>query len=230
MNQYEAARNGLAHVVLLSGEAGIGKTSILDEIARRASQDGATVLRGGSSQAEGMPPYLPFLEALGRYVQDCPVGQLETQSAATSQSLVALLPELATRLGNLPASYPSPPEQARFRLYEAIGTFLQSIGAPHILVLIFDDLHWADSASLDLLSHVMRRQRDAHLLVLGAYRDSEINQNAALGHLITELSRQRTLTTIPIGPFSGPEIEALAERARGGFLSPDVSRLLYNEH
>src|SRR5690242_12466607 len=68
-HHYEAARNGLAHVVLLSGESGIGKTRLLDEMARWASLDGATVLRGGSSQAAGMPPYLPFLEALGRYIQ-----------------------------------------------------------------------------------------------------------------------------------------------------------------
>ena len=225
-HHYETARNGQAHVVLLSGESGIGKTRLLDEMAKWVSLNGATVLRGGSSQATGMPPYLPFLEALGRYIQDCPVEQLETQSAATSLALATLLPELAIRLEDLPTSHPSPPEQARFRLYEAIGTFLQSIGASHTLVLIFDDLHWADSASLDLLSHVMRRQLGAHLLVLGAYRDSEINQNSALGRSVTELSRQRILTTIPIGPLSDPEIEALAERALG-FLSPDVGTLLH---
>jgi DNA-binding CsgD family transcriptional regulator len=73
----------------------------------------------------------------------------------------------------------------------------------------------------------MRRQRGAHLLVLGAYRDSEINQNPALGRSVAELSHQRMLTTIPIGPLCGPEIEALAEHVLGGFLSPDVSTLVY---
>src|SRR5437588_11466126 len=60
-NQYEAARNGNARVILLAGELGIGKTRLLQEFAARAAQDGATVLRGGASESEGMPPYLPFL-------------------------------------------------------------------------------------------------------------------------------------------------------------------------
>ncbi len=151
---YEAAKAGHAHVVLVTGDPGIGKTRLLDEIARRAAHDGATILRGGASEAEGMPPYLPFLEALGRYIQVTPLDLLRTQIAAAPQVLATLLPELITRLGELPASAPLPPEQARFRLYEAIGMFLQAIGAPHALVLTLDDLQWADTASLDLLCHV----------------------------------------------------------------------------
>src|SRR6266487_5811249 len=175
MNRYEAARHGQAHVVLLAGDPGIGKTRLLDEIARQAAQDGGTILRGGASEAEGMPPYLPFVEALGRYIQVTPLDQLRTHVAAAPQVLATLLPELITRLGELPASAPLPPEQARFRLYEAIGMFFQALGAPHALVLTLDDLQWADTASLDLLCHVARHQPNAHLLVVGAYRESEVS-------------------------------------------------------
>jgi len=141
MNQYEAAKHGQAHVVLLAGDPGIGKTRLLDEIARQTAQDGAIILQGGASEAEGMPPYLPFVEALGRYIQLTPLDQLRTHVAAAPQVLATLLPELITRLGEPPASAPLPPEQARFRLYEAIRMFLKSIGAPHALVLTLDDLH-----------------------------------------------------------------------------------------
>jgi predicted ATPase len=140
MNYYAAARQGQAHVVLVAGEPGIGKTRLLEEIAVRAAHDGAIVLRGGASEAEGMPPYLPFLEALGRYIQETPPDLLRTQIASAPQVLTTLLPELIARLGDLPASAPLPPEQARFRLYEAIVLFLQAIGAPHALVLTLDDL------------------------------------------------------------------------------------------
>src|SRR5207245_2190986 len=92
------------------------------------TKDGAIVLHGGASEAEGMPPYLPFLEAFGRHIQVTPLDQLRTQVAAAPQVLATLLPELITRLGDLPASPPLPPEQARFRLYEAIGAFLEVIG------------------------------------------------------------------------------------------------------
>src|SRR5438128_654762 len=78
-NCYEAAKSGFAQVVLVSGEAGIGKTCLLNEFARHTSQDGAIVLRGNASSAEGMPLYLPFLEALGQYIRDTTPDQLRKQ-------------------------------------------------------------------------------------------------------------------------------------------------------
>jgi len=227
MSHYEAAKGGHAHVVLLAGEPGIGKTRLLDEIALRTAQQGAIVLRGGASEAEGMPPYLPFLEALSSYIQDAPLDRLREQVAAASPVLTSILPELTVRLGDLAVPHSLPPEQARFRLYEAVGTFLQSIGLSHVLILLFDDLHWADTASLDLVCHLARRQSRAHLLVVGAYRDSELDGNAALTRTIAELSRRRMLTTVTVEPLSFQEIEALAFHALGNPLSPVVSSLLY---
>src|SRR5437667_2448455 len=202
MHHYEAARHGQAHALLLAGEPGIGKTRLLEEVALRAAHDGAIVLRGDASEAEGMPPYLPFLEALGRYIQDASLDQLREQVAADSPVLISILPELAIRLGDLPEPHPLPPEQARFRLYEAVGRFLQSIGLPHVLVLLFDDLQWADTGSLDLLCHLARRQPHAHLLIVGAYRDSELDRNAALTRTIADLSRRRMLTEVAVKSLS----------------------------
>ena len=183
-NHYHAASNGNAHVVLVSGEPGIGKTRLLDEVGTLATKGGAIVLHGGASEAERMPAYLPFLDAFGRHIQVTPLDQLRTQVAAAPQVLATLLPELITRLGDLPESPPLPPEQARFRLYEAIGAFLEVIGVPHALVLILDDLQWADTASLDLLCHLARHQSNAHLLVLGAYRECEIERNAVFARTV----------------------------------------------
>src|SRR5437763_10763253 len=117
MNQYEAAKGGHAHVVLLTGEPGIGKTRLLDEVALQTAQDGAVVLRGSASEAEGMPPFLPFLEALGRYIRATPQDQLRRQIVGVPRTLVSLLPELAAYLPDLLASLPLPPHQARLRLY-----------------------------------------------------------------------------------------------------------------
>jgi predicted ATPase len=89
---YHAARNGNANVVLLSGEPGIGKTRLIDEVGELATKDGAIVLHGGASEAEGMPPYLPFLEALGRHIQLTPLDQLRMQVAPVPQVLATLLP------------------------------------------------------------------------------------------------------------------------------------------
>src|SRR5215217_7420483 len=148
--QIELARAGALRVALLAGEPGIGKTHLLREMARRAAGEGIAVLRGGASDAEGMPPYLPFLEALGRYIRAAGIATLRAQVGAFSAPLAALLPELAERLGAPPASYPLPTDQARLRLYDAISDFLAAISGQRGLLLLLDDLQWADPATLDL--------------------------------------------------------------------------------
>ena len=79
MNHYEAVREGYARVVLLAGEPGIGKTRLLNEVALQTAREGATVLYGNASEDEGMPPFLPFLEAIGRYIRATPQDQLRRQ-------------------------------------------------------------------------------------------------------------------------------------------------------
>src|SRR5438876_12434850 len=100
-NQYKVACTGSARVVLLSGEPGIGKTRLLEEFTALAVDDGATILQGSASDFEGMPPYLPFIEALGQYIRATPPDRLREQVATAPQILASILPELTTRLGEL---------------------------------------------------------------------------------------------------------------------------------
>lgn len=225
--QYKVACAGHAGVVLLAGEPGIGKTHLLQQFAGKATQDGATVLQGHASQAEDMPPYLPFLEALGQYIRVTPPDLLCQQVAPVSPLLVTILPELAEYLAELPAVYPLPQEQARLRLYEAVGTFLEAIGATNPLVLLLDDLHWADGASLDLLCHVVRHHPHARLLIVGAYQEGAGNQSVAFAHALIELTRLRRLTTVRVEPLSAAEIEQFADSLLGGPIAPMLSLLLY---
>ncbi len=230
--QLEAACNGRLGVTLVVGEPGIGKTRLLDELGVRARLAGVSVLRGGASMAEGMPPYLPFLEALGQHIQTVPAEQLREQAGAGAVALATLLPELASRLGELTPAYPLPAEQARVRLYEAMGTFLAAIADTFPayrqadswrgLVLILDDLHWADAASLDLLCYIARRQPGARLLAVGAYQEGESGQNPALERALSELAHLRVLTTITVPPLSLAEVEALVTRYLGGSVDPAV--------
>jgi len=208
-------------------------------MAALAARAGATVLRGGASEAEGMPPYLPFLEALGRHIQTTPPDRLREQAGPAATTLVTILPELAARLRELPTSYPLPPEQARLRLYEAIGAFLAALSHPPSppqplrgeglggLLLILDDLQWADTASLDLLCHVARHQPTARLLILGAYREGEAGQNPALERALAELTRLRVLTTVTLTPLLAGEVAVLAAQHLGGPVDPAVSQFLH---
>lgn len=227
--QYEAAKNEHMRVVLLTGDIGIGKTRLLHEIATHAQQDGAIVLQGSATDAEGMPPYLPFLEALGQYIRVTPLEILREQTETVARPLANILPELSFRLGSPPEPYPFPPEQTRLRLYEAVGAFLETISASHALVLTLDDLHWADPASLDLLCHIARHQSQARLLIIGTYWEGELAGNAVLEQVVTRLAYRRILTTITIDPLSSAEIEALAANYLGGPLAPTVSQLLYRQ-
>jgi predicted ATPase/DNA-binding CsgD family transcriptional regulator len=218
----ESALNGRLAVTFITGEPGIGKTCLLDSIAGRAAQTGAKVLRGGASEAEGMPSYLPFLEALGQHIRVTSPDTLQNQSGAFASVLASILPELTLRLGERPVHYPLPPEQARLRLYEAVGTFVAAIAAADGLLLILDDLQWADPASLDLLCYVVRQQPAARLLVLGAYRAGEVADNPAFERALAELNRLRTLNTVKLTPLTDGDITALA----ASYLSAPVDQAL----
>src|SRR5215472_3891311 len=139
-SQFEESTVGHLRVALVAGEPGIGKTRLLSEVAWRAEHAGTTVLWGGASEAEGMPPYLPFLEALGQHIRMTPPDELRAQTGNMASVLATILPELVGCLGELPSSYPLPPEQARLRLHEAMNLLLAAIAAPHGLLLLLDDL------------------------------------------------------------------------------------------
>jgi predicted ATPase len=223
----EAALGGRVGVALVSGEPGIGKTRLLRDFAERATEQGALVLLGGASEAEGMPPYLPFLEALGRYVQSAPLEVLRQQIGPLGGPLAELLPELSARLGELPSGYALPSQQARVRLYEAVGDFLAAVAEHAPLVLILDDLQWADSATLDLLCYVARHQPTARLLVLGAYREGEAAANAALERSLVELNRLRVLLLVPLRPLGADDLGAIGTRELGGPLDSHLVSALH---
>lgn len=226
----EQARAGVPRVALIGGEPGIGKTQLLRELARRAAAEGVAVLRGGASEAEGMPPYLPFLQALGRYIRAADLAELRAQAGAAAGPLSALLPELSERLGDLPAGYQLPPDQARLRLYDFLADFLAAISAQRGLLLLIDDLQWTDSATLDLICHIARRHDPdgdpAPLLIAGAYREGEVAHHAAFERAVAELNRLRLLTTIGLQPLSHDAIASLAADYLGAPVDPRLGQLI----
>jgi predicted ATPase len=211
-HQLELARRGHKRVLFLTGEPGIGKTSLLQALADLAAARGTRALWGGAFEAEGMPPYLPFLEALGQHVRSAPEAALREQAGAATPILATLLPELSLRLGSDSPPYVLPPEQARLRLFEAVARFVEAIAAPTGLVLVLDDLHWADAAMFDLLMYLGRDASVSHVLIAAAYRPGEIAQRSALERAATELTRLRVLETLSVGPLDQVEIAALGSR------------------
>lgn len=225
--QFLLASGGTTRMVLLAGEPGVGKTRLLDAIGARAEQAGAVLLRGGASDAEGMPPYLPFLEALGQHIRTASTDALRQQAGVLAPVLATILPELTERLG-APESTPTlPPEQSRLRLFQAVDSFLRviAVGAP--LVVLFDDLQWVDPATLDLLCFVAHQRSAVRLLIVGVYRDGELEQHPALKRAIVELYRARVLSTISVGRLTLKDVAILAAEHLGGPLDAAAAERLH---
>jgi predicted ATPase/DNA-binding CsgD family transcriptional regulator len=220
---------GQMTVALVSGEPGIGKTRLLDEVAAWAHAAGAWVLHGSATEAEGMPPYLPFLEALGQHIRATPPDDLRAQTGANASILASLLPELHARLGELPQTHTLPPEQARLRLYEAIGALLAAIARKQPLLLQLDDLHWADPATLDLLCYIAAHHRDSHMLIVGAYREGEAAHELAFERSVATLHRLRALSLLPLATLPPADVSRLAQSYLGGPLGPSASKLLLRQ-
>jgi DNA-binding CsgD family transcriptional regulator len=224
-----AALRGAGAVVLLAGEPGVGKTHLLNDAAVEAEHAGLVVLRGGASEAAGMPPYLPFLEALGDYIDRASLDRLREQIGPSAAILAAILPEIANRLGSAPASHALPPDQTRLRLYQAIGRLLAAIAEPGGLLLILDDLHWADPASLDLLLHVARHHARARLLILGSHRTGPEEQRPEFQQALAALDRLRALKTVAVAPLAADEIAALAAGIAGSPVDRTLARSLFSQ-
>lgn len=222
------ARDHGLRVVLVEGEPGIGKTRTLRALAAEAAAGGGQILYGGAWDAAGATSYLPFLEAIGQHIRTADLTQLQAQVGRAGPVLAGLFPELAARLGPQPLSYHLPDEQARLRLFEAIGDLLLALSGQGLLLLL-DDMHAADRASLDLLAHLARQlgAQPAPALVVCAYRPGEIAQPAAFERTIVELNRLRRLARLALGPLDAAAIGALAAHTLGAPLDPSSAQVLY---
>jgi predicted ATPase len=147
VDEWKRAASGERRMVLLSGEPGIGKTRLAAEVARRAHDLGALVLFGRSDEDLGVP-FQPFVEALDQVARGSPSPESLGRHPG---ELVRLMPELAEIVPGLDRPLSSDPETERYRLFDAVASWLATAADPTGLVLVLDDLHWAEKPTLLLL-------------------------------------------------------------------------------
>jgi DNA-binding SARP family transcriptional activator len=211
--------------VLVSGEPGIGKTRLAAEIAAHAREQGGVVLYGRCDEGLAAAAQ-PFAQVLGAYAAACPVDELRVQLGARAGDLVGLLPELDARLPGIALSAPAEPQSERLRTLEAAAALLEAAGEAAPVLLVLDDLHWADDLSLLLLRHVLRIDAPARLLVLATYRDTEPSRSALLGEVVTGLARRPDVARLELGPLAEPDVAAiLAHSGRQASLAGRVHDL-----
>ncbi len=215
-----ASGNG-CQILLVSGEAGLGKTTLVGEAARSAFDQGACVLFGHCEE-DLATPYQLFAEALTHYVTHVPEEHLVAHVATHGSELCRLVPSLASRIPDLPLSRATDSDTERFLLFAAVVGMLSTVGIARPVVLVLDDLQWADTGSLLLLRHLTSSDAPMRLLLLGTYRDSELSPTHPLTDTLAALHRQSGISRIELSGLDQGGVVSLLEAAAGQSLDEDA--------
>ncbi len=217
MGELEAALNdaisGQGRVVMLVGGPGIGKTRTAQELASYAETSGARVLWGRCYEDEGAPPYWPWVQFLRFHIQQLTPEQLHSEMGLGAADIAEIVPQVREKLPDLKPPPTLEPEQARFRLFDSITTFLKNAAQSQPLMLVLDDLHWADHSSLLLLEFLAREIQSIPLMVLGTYRDEEVSRRHPLSETLGSLIREQPFLRVQLSGLAEPEVEQLIQRA-----------------
>jgi predicted ATPase len=162
-------------------------------------------------------PYQPFVESLTWYVRHCPEADLRSQLSAIGggADLGPLLPDLGHRIPTLPSPAPADPEGQRYRLFEAVAALLASASRAQPMLLVFDDLHWADKSTLLLLRHVVRSSRAASLMIVATYRESELSRTHPLAEMLVPLRREPGVTRLVLRGLETANVKSLVDSIVG---------------
>jgi DNA-binding CsgD family transcriptional regulator/tetratricopeptide (TPR) repeat protein len=225
----ERAQAGRSTAVLLAGDAGVGKTRLLDELAARAVERGVRVLTGHCVDLGDVGlPYLPFVDLLRPVVSD---SSLAPESAG-SPALAGLL---AGRPGALPSvplvpppgegrdlgrplpnrAAPQPVDDGRLQLFESVAGLICELTTNGPLLIVLEDIHWADRSSRDLLRYLLARLVDEPVVVVASYRSDDLHRRHPLRPLLAELVRLPIVERLELAPLDDAEVGALVRRLAG---------------
>lgn len=232
LQAYDASGES-GHVVVLEGEAGIGKTALAEDLIDQASGLGATVVSARCYPGEANLAYGPFVEGISACIarENIPERLNELPERFLSEG-ARLVPALAGLLPELPDLPLLDEPGARSRFFEGVvQTLLALCGGPHPGVLFVDDVHWADTSSLDLLAYLIRRleSSDRPLCVLLAWRGEELDDTHRLRGLLSEARRAHTVTHLSLPRLGREAVEELAGTVTDNGGVEELARRLYEE-
>jgi predicted ATPase len=218
----EDALAGRGRLLLLVGEAGIGKTRTAREFLGHAGKRGAFGLWGRCHESPGAPPYWPWVQIVRGYLQARDGAEVRQAMGTGASEIAAMAPEVRERWPDLPLpAHVEDPEQARFRLFDAVTIFLQRVALDQPLVLVLDNLHWADKPSLLLLEFLAQELDSTRLLLIGTYRDVDVSRQHPFSETLGELTRQRPLLRVKLRGLGREEVQRFLE-ASAGIMPPSA--------
>jgi DNA-binding CsgD family transcriptional regulator len=222
----EEARRGIGAVAALSGEPGIGKTTTARAFTDLADGEGFRVLWGTCYEAESSAPFGPWIQAIAPTLRNL---DLDARFGPTG----AVLTELVPRAGQvLPQARRAPPlasDEARLRAYEAFAQVLLALADERVVVVVLDDLHWADPASLGLLGHVGRVVSTAPVVLVGTYREGELELTHPLAQTLADLDRNVRMRRVRLSVLDAVDVRTLLAAVAGGPVSPEFAEAVARE-
>lgn len=184
------ALGGRGDLMLLAGEPGVGKTRLAEEIAETAAQQGALVLVGHCYEAAAAIPYTPITEMLGQATRILESDRLRALLGREAGTVATICPELRKRFDDVAKVADQAPQQDRSDLVNGVRDFFERCARAQPLVLLFDDMHWADEATLDLFRHIVDRAGESPMLVIGTYRNVDVDMGPAFANCLVEVGRR----------------------------------------
>jgi class 3 adenylate cyclase len=206
----EAEANAL-RVVLISGEPGIGKTTLVGQLAREAHDRGAAVLFGHCAEDLGVA-YQPWIEVLEYWIEHGPSEIVDPQVAANGAVLGRVLPKVGRRM-EVPTGFDA--ETERYLFLQHASELLASAGDERPVVVVLDDLHWIDTASCQLLRHLLTSGVSKSMLILATYRDTDLSKGNSLTAFLADMRREPAVQRVGLSGLGDDEVLALCEAAAG---------------
>jgi DNA-binding CsgD family transcriptional regulator/tetratricopeptide (TPR) repeat protein len=206
---------------LLAGEPGSGKSRLVRELAHEVAEAGAVVLYG-ACDAVVATPYRPFVEALDHLLRNTDPGELRRDLGTAGGELVRILPDLTVRVGELPAPVAADADTERHRLHTAVIDLLAGVSRRSPILLVLEDLHWADAPTLFLLRHLVRSCADVRMLLLATFRDTQADAEE-LFETLADVSRSEGVVRMRLTELSGDDVAEFVERTTGVEVGPELS-------
>jgi predicted ATPase len=228
----ETVRSGHGRMVLISGEPGIGKTRIVEEIEQIAQASGYEGYWGRCFEEQGIPPYWPWTQILGEYVASTDPDQVLQETSTGATYLANLVPEVNQIVPSVSAingvSILARDTEEEFLLFNAVASLFRAATARTPMIVVLDDIHWADVGSLRLLTYLVRQLSITRLVLIGTYRDVELGRTHPLSISLGEISRERTVSRHILKRLSPDAVDAYTKVLLGDGTDKRLRDALYD--
>jgi class 3 adenylate cyclase/tetratricopeptide (TPR) repeat protein len=225
----ERTARGQGALVMIRGEPGVGKTRLAEELATEARERGLLALIGHCYEMEGAAPYIPFVEMLEAAARLVPAEALREALGDSAPEAAKLMPGLRRFFPDIPVPLEVPPEQARRYLFNSMHELMERGSRAQPVLLVLEDLHWADESTTLLLQHIAKRLNKIPVMIVGTYRDVELDVARPLARALEELLRQRLAHDLALKRLPEADVEAMLRALSGQELPPFLVNAIYAE-